>query len=159
MTWYSDQDRRPAARCQSASGRTFARLACLVLFHLLAASAAWAQALVVIVNKDNPNTVDRVFVRQVYTATAKVWPDGTPVVVFDQGEESEVRENFYTSVIGKSAASMRALWSQNIFTGKGLPPRVATPDEQMKKVVAGNRNAIGYIRASTLDGSVKALLQ
>lgn len=129
----------------------------LTLVSLLAVASASAENVLVIVNKDNPNTVDRTYIRQIYMATAKVWPDGAPVVVFDQGEESEARDLFYTTIVGKSAANMRALWSQNIFTGKGLPPRIATPDEQMKRTVAGNRNAIGYIRASALDASVRVL--
>lgn len=129
----------------------------LTLVALLAVASASAENVLVIVNKDNPNTIDRTYIRQIYTAAAKVWPDGAPVVVFDQGEESEARELFYTTIVGKSAANMRALWSQNIFTGKGLPPRIATPDEQMKRTVAGNRNAIGYIRASALDASVRGL--
>ena len=52
-----------------------------------------------------------------------------------------------------------ALWAQNIFAGKGLPPKVATPGAEMKRLVATNRNAIGYIRASEVDDTVKVLLR
>ena len=32
-------------------------------------------------------------------------------------------------------------------------------DEEVKRLVAGNRHAIGYISASQLDGSVRAVLR
>jgi hypothetical protein len=52
---------------------------------------------------------------------------------------------------------MRAIWSQNIFTGKGMPPRVVSLDAEMKRLVATNRNAIGYIRTSQLDPTVRVI--
>jgi ABC-type phosphate transport system substrate-binding protein len=139
----------------AASGR----IRRLLVVVLAAWPAPWALAedFVVIANRDNPNSVDRAYVAKIYTGALKGWPDGTSVLAFDQDAESEVRQNFYGSVVGKSPANMRAIWSQNIFTGKGLPPKIAVPDAEMKRVVAANRNAIGYIRASQLDGSVKVI--
>ena len=72
-------------------------------------------------------------------------------------EGSEARAAFYATVVGKSQATMRAIWQQNIFSGSGLPPRIASPDAAMKALVATNRNAIGYILASQLDASVKVI--
>ena len=72
-------------------------------------------------------------------------------------EGSEARAAFYATVVGKSQATMRAIWQQNIFSGSGLPPKIASPDSAMKAMVATNRNAIGYILASQLDASVKVI--
>ena len=52
---------------------------------------------------------------------------------------------------------MKAVWARVIFTGKGLPPKVFDPDAEVKKVVSSNKNAIGYIRASSVDSSVKVV--
>ena len=128
----------------------------------LAGSAAWslpcqADDIVVIVHKENLNPVDREFVVRVYTGSIRGWPDGSPVFALDQPEDSETRQQFATSVLGKSVANLRAIWSQNIFTGRGMPPKVTSPDSEMKRLVATNRNAIGYIRASQLDASVRAI--
>ena len=116
-----------------------------------------AEEMVVIVNADNPNVIDRAYVIKVYTGAVKGWPDGSPIFVLDYGQDSELRKTFYTTVIGKSPAAMRAIWSQNIFTGKAMPPRVTQEDNEMKHIVASNRNAIGYIRASQVDKSVKVV--
>lgn len=111
----------------------------------------------IIVHPDNPNAVNQAFVSRVYLGTERGWPDGSPVFALDQPEDSPARQIFCASVLGKTVANVRAVWSQNIFTGKGMPPRVAGADAEMKRLVSTNRNAIGYIRASEVDGSVKVV--
>ena len=129
------------------------------LLALLLAGSAGARAddIVIIVNRDNRNVVDTAFVQRAYVGTIKGWPDGTPVTALDQPEGSDAREQFCTSVLKRSVANLKAIWSQNIFTGKGLPPKITSPDQAIKQAVALNVGAIGYIHASQLDATVKAL--
>lgn len=128
------------------------------LLLLFAAQGAIAEdEVVVITNLENANVIDRAYVVKVYTGAVKGWPDGSPIFVLDYGQDSELRKIFYSRFIGKSPAAMRAIWSQNIFTGKAMPPRVTQEDSEMKRIVAGNRNAIGYIRASQIDRTVKVI--
>jgi ABC-type phosphate transport system substrate-binding protein len=126
---------------------------------LIAAGVRAADDVVVIINKDIPHIVDKDYVAGIYTGRIKGWPDGSPVFPLDQGESSPARAEFYATVVGRSQANIQALWAQNIFAGKGLPPKVATPGAEMKRLVATNRNAIGYIRASEVDDTVKVLLR
>jgi ABC-type phosphate transport system substrate-binding protein len=141
----------------SRSGKALRRAA-VPLFLLLAAQGAIAEEeMVVITNLENTNVIDRAYVIKVYTGAVKGWPDGSPIFLLDYGQDSELRKIFYAKVIGKSPAAMRAIWSQNIFTGKAMPPRVTQEDSEMKRIVAGNRNAIGYIRASQIDRTVKVI--
>ena len=121
------------------------------------ANLARADEVVVIVNKNNTNIVDQQYIARLYTGAIKGWPDGSPAFPVDQMEGSEARAAFYATVVGKSQSTMRAIWQQNIFSGSGLPPRIASPDAAMKVMVATNRNAIGYILASQLDASVKVI--
>ncbi len=128
------------------------------LLLLFAAQGAIAEdEVVVITNLENANVIDRAYVVKVYTGAVKGWPDGSPIFVLDYGQDSELRKIFYSRFIGKSPAAMRAIWSQNIFTGKAMPPRVTQEDSEMKRIVAGNRNAIGYIRVSQIDRTVKVI--
>ena len=112
--------------------------------------------IVVIVHKDNTQAIDLGYVQQLYVGSVRGWPDGTPAFVLDQPNGSPGRELFSTSILRRSSANVRAIWAQNIFTGRGLPPKVAA-DEEIKRIVATNRNAIGYVRASQLDDSVRAI--
>ena len=120
---------------------------------------AWAADVVVIVNKTNANAVDKSLVVKIYTGEAKNWPDGGPVFALDQAEDNPVRADFNSSVLGKSSGNMKALWAQNIFAGKGLPPKVVDPDAEVKKVVSTNKNAIGYIKAASVDDTVKVVVK
>lgn len=133
----------------------------LALFVGVALSMpAWGTTdVVVIVNKDNPNTVNKASVIKIYTGEAKNWPDGGPVFALDQTEDNSIRTDFYSRVIGKSSGNMKALWAQNIFSGKGLPPSVVGSDVEVKRIVSTNKNAIGYIKASSADDTVKVVVK
>ena len=133
------------------------KITALALTSVLLLTGAYADDVVIIVNKDNPNQIDRDWVVRVYTGSMKGWPDGSPVFALDQPEDSSARQLFCTTVLGKSVANVRAIWSQNIFTGRGLPPKVTSIDAEMKQIVANNRHAIGYIRASLVDSSVRII--
>lgn len=124
---------------------------------LLETMPAYAEDVVVIVNKDNPNTVDKLYISRIYTGAIRGWPDGSPAFPVDQMEDAEARAVFYDVIVGKSQATMRAIWSQNIFSGNGLPPKIASPDAAVKRLVATNRNAIGYILSSQVDSTVKVI--
>ena len=136
---------------------TFPLAAALAFVLTCNANLACADEVVVIVNKNNTNIVDQQYIARLYTGMIKGWPDGSPAFPVDQMEGSEARAAFYATVVGKSQSTMRAIWQQNIFSGNGLPPRIASPDAAMKVMVATNRNAIGYILASQLDASVKVI--
>ena len=135
-----------------------AMLAALVLLKAPDAAAA-DDAVVVIIHKDNQHTIDRNYLVAIYTGRLKGWPDGSPVFALDQSDGASVREAFYLHFVGRTVANMQAVWAQNIFSGKGLPPKVAAPGSEMKRIVSTNRNAIGYIRASEVDDTVRVLLR
>lgn len=133
--------------------RRFAMLAVL----LLAAPTASAEDVVVIVNKSNTHAIDADFIVRVYLGTVKGWPDGSSVVLYDQAEDSPAREAFCNNVLRKNVRNVKAIWSQNIFTGKGLPPKILSPDAAVKKAVASQPTAIGYILASQVDDTVRVV--
>jgi hypothetical protein len=60
---------------------------------------------------------------------------------------------------GRSAAQLRATWARITFTGKGTPPKELKSDADVKAFVAADPKAIGYVDASAVDGSVKAVLK
>lgn len=79
-------------------------------------------------------------------------------LLLDQAESNAVRDTFYTKVTGKSAAQVKAAWSRLMFSGKATPPKEVPNSAEVKKLVASNPNAIGYIEKSAVDASVKVLL-
>jgi ABC-type phosphate transport system substrate-binding protein len=114
---------------------------------------------VVIVNKANTVAVDKATVAKIYTGELKSWGDGTPVIAYDLPEDNPARASFSAEVVGKPVASLKALWAQMIFSGKALPPKSAPSDEEMKKSVAANKGAVGYIKPGSVDDSVKVAVK
>ena len=85
------------------------------------------------------------------------FPDGTPAVPVDLGNGSAERDQFYAKVAGKTPAQIKAYWSKVIFTGRGQPPKTVQNNGDMKKYVAANVDAIGYIDSKMVDDSVRVL--
>lgn len=108
---------------------------------------------VVIVSQKNPAT--RMFSEQ---ASQFFLGKSTLFTPIDQAEGSPIRADFYRKVADKDAAQVKALWSKLVFTGKGTPPKEYAGNAEVKKAVAADPKAIGYIDKSAVDDSVKVIL-
>ncbi|MFN7642075.1 MAG: hypothetical protein ACK5PW_03135 [Burkholderiales bacterium] len=122
-------------------------------------SPALANDVVVIGNKDNAGAVDKAFIAKAFTGEARSWPDGGAVTLYDQGDDNPTRTAFYATFVGRSAAQVKAAWAQLVFSGKATPPKVVDGDAEVKKAVAANKLAVGYIKPSSVDDTVKVLLK
>ncbi len=119
-------------------------------------SVAWVKPayaeLVIIVNPANPAT--RMFpsqAAQFFTGGSVMF---TPV---EQPPDSPIRAEFYKKVLEKEPAQVEAMWSKLAFTGKGKPPQEMKNSAEVKKAVAANPKAIGYIEKSAVDDTVKVV--
>jgi ABC-type phosphate transport system substrate-binding protein len=132
-------------------------LICVGLALLGAFSNAGAADFAVIVNKSNTNALDRALVARMFTGDVKSWPDGSPLLLLDLPESDPLRAQFATEVTGKTLTSLKALWAQHAFSGRALPPKVVESDAEVKKLVAGSKNAVGYIKITSVDDTVKVV--
>ncbi len=131
-------------------------IAALALFA--AAAGARAEDVVPVVSaKSAITSLKAAQVADIFLGKTNRFPDGTPAVPIDLSEEAPERERFYSQYTGKSPAQVKAYWSKIIFTGRGQPPRQAASGREMRKLVAENPNAIGYIDPSLVDSSVRVL--
>lgn len=78
----------------------------------------------------------------------------TPI---DQSEGSAIRSEFYKKLADKEASQVKAIWSKLVFTGKGTLPKEYASSAEVKKAIASDPNAIGYIEKSAVDASVKVV--
>ena len=131
----------------------------IAAFALLAAgAAARAEDVVPVVSaKSAITSLNTAQVADIFLGKTNRFPDGTVAVPIDLSEEAPERERFYAQYTGKSPAQVKAYWSKIIFTGRGQPPRQAASGREMRKLVAENPNAIGYIDPSLVDASVRVL--
>lgn len=121
------------------------------LSSLVAASAA-AEIVVVV---SPANAASRMFSEQAAQFFLGKSNQFTPV---DQGKESAIRRDFYQKIAGKSLAQVEGVWAKIEFSGKGTMPKSYASDAAVKKAVAADPTAIGYIDKSSVDDSVKVLL-
>jgi ABC-type phosphate transport system substrate-binding protein len=129
-----------------------------VAFCTCAALAA-AGEIVVIVNPKNATasvTADQV--EQIFLGKTASLPGGGSANPVDQTEGSPLRDDFYQKAAGKTSAQVKAIWSRLVFSGKGTPPKALGSSADVKKLVASDTNAIGYIEKSEADATVKVVL-
>jgi ABC-type phosphate transport system substrate-binding protein len=79
----------------------------------------------------------------------------TPV---DLPESSPIRAAFYAKATGKEPAQVKATWARLVFSGKAQPPKELPDASAVKKAVAADPKAVGYIDKGAVDASVKVLM-
>lgn len=130
-----------------------------VLAMAIASPGRAASGLVVIVSARNPVTALRADqVAALFLGQAARFPDGIEAVPLDQPIGSPLRDTFYDRVANKSPALLKAHWSKMVFTGRGQPPAELPDSAAIRRKVAADPNAIGYIERDALDASVHAVL-
>jgi ABC-type phosphate transport system substrate-binding protein len=112
----------------------------------------------VIVAKSTEAKATKTEVKEIFTGAKLKWPNGNKIQVVDQ-PDTELGKKFYDMVIGKSANQVRRQWTKLLLSGQAAAPIKQPADKNVKKIVAGNPNAIGYIATSALDDSVREILR
>lgn len=134
---------------------------CLAVLLILILSAGGAGAEVVVVMSAK-SAVVRLTAEQtarIFLGKVKGFQDGSTAIAFDQPEGAPIRDEFYAKVVGKNAAQLTAYWAKVIFTGgDSYPPTLLEGNAAVRRAVAGNPNAIGYIDKNFVDSSVRIIL-
>lgn len=129
---------------------------------LLAMSTVTANAyadVVVIVSAKSPITsLTAEQTAKIFLGKVDTFPDDGDAVPIDQVEGSAIRDEFYSKVVHKSFSQVTAYWAKVIFTGDGRPPVMLESNVAVRKAIANNPNAIGYIDKSAVNRSVRVIL-
>jgi ABC-type phosphate transport system substrate-binding protein len=132
-------------------------LVAITLGLCLSSAVAEADVVAVVSAKSPITALSMSQVADIFFGKATRFPNGVQAFPVDQAEGSAVRDEFYTKVVGKTAAQIKAYWSKIIFTGRGQPPPSVSSDIEMKKRISDNPAAIGYIDRSSVDDSVRVV--
>ena len=124
------------------------RLALILAFTGFTAAA---QAQIVVVGNPSNAGLSGDQIVDIYTGKSQA---ATPL---DQPEAAHIRADFYKKAAGKDLSQMKAIWARLTFTGKAQPPKEVADSGAVKKAVAADPKAIGYIEKSAVDGSIKVL--
>ncbi len=96
-------------------------------------------------------------VMRIFLGKSKTYPNEKQAVPVIPREGAPTRTQFESSVFQKTPMQIKAYWTRLLFTGRGNPPQTFDSDEAIRQKVAETPNAIGYIDASLLDASVRAV--
>lgn len=130
-----------------------------VIIFMFPASLA-ASEIAVVVNKENP--VDSLTTKEVsdfFLSRRRVFPSGDAVLVIEQQRDSKLRDIFFRLLNGMTIKQLNAYWARLQFSGEIQPPESLPDNKAVLEAVQKNRNAIGYVDATSLDNSVKIILR
>jgi ABC-type phosphate transport system substrate-binding protein len=118
-------------------------------------SAANAEVVVIVNPANATSSMTNAEVTKLFTGAKSGFADGSKAeIVTNKGAANDA---FLSKVLGKTQAQLKATWARIVFSGSGLEPQALGSDTAVKKFVASNPKAIGYIDASAVDGTVKAV--
>lgn len=124
----------------------------LIAALALVATCASAADLVVIANPAAATPLTKDQVADLFLGKSQTL---APV---DQSESSAIYADFYRKATGRDVAQVKATWARLVFSGKAQAPRQLPDSAAVKKAVAADPKAVGYIEKSALDSSVKTVL-
>lgn len=119
------------------------------LLLCLLAPCAGAQVVVVVNPKSAITALSKEQVAQIYLGRAET------LQPIDRMDDPALRGAFYAQVAGKSLGQVKSIWSKLIFTGRASPPVEVTGVAAVRRAVANDVNAIGYLDAADVDASVR----
>jgi ABC-type phosphate transport system substrate-binding protein len=136
---------------------------CLSTFLLLLAVSAFtanasAEVVVIVSAKSPVTSLTAEQTAKIFLGKTSEFPDDSDAVPIDQPVGSEIRNEFYTKVVHKNTSQLSAYWAKIIFTGDGRPPDILDGDAAVRRAVAKNPNAIGYIDKTSVNRTVRVIL-
>lgn len=129
----------------------------MVIAGLSLTTLTQAQVVVVVGAKSSANKLSKEQAAALFLGKSFQLPGAGIPVLIDQGESTEARQIFYSKVAEKTPVQVKAIWSRLVFSGKGTIPKEVANNEEVKKILSANPDAIGYIDKSSLDATMKVL--
>lgn len=139
-------------------GLSCALLAAGVLLATVVAPSPCSAQISVVVASGSTQKATKDDARDYFSGANLSWPNGSKVQIVDQ-PESETGKKFYEKYLEKSAMQLRTQWTKLVLSGQATAPVKCVDDDAVKKALAGNPNAIGFISSRSVDSSVKELFR
>lgn len=99
-----------------------------------------------------PLNVKRIFLKQ-----QRYWGGRDPVIPVNREPGADARTRFALAVLGSDSRRLEQYWNRQYFQGV-LPPATMVSGEAIRRFVATEPGAIGYVPESLVDSSVKVVL-
>jgi ABC-type phosphate transport system substrate-binding protein len=120
---------------------------------------AQGEPIAVIVHPSNPaTTLSKLELRPLFQTTKTSWESSAgEVFPVNLAADSSLRQEFDRAVLGLTPDWVARYWQDRRVRGGERPPIQVTTTSAVLKVVAAREGAIGYVRASEVDATVKVV--
>jgi hypothetical protein len=112
----------------------------------------------VIVHPERRATLSIDEVAQIYLRRKRFWGDGDAIVPLNLPSQTPLRLRISHLVLNQTETRLADYWNRQYFYGI-FPPATLASTEAVRRYVASDPNAIGYVPLSEVDGSVRVILQ
>jgi len=134
-------------------------LSIIAVAWLLLSGAAFAEPnLVMIVHPARRAELSVDEIAQLYLRRKRYWDDGQPIQPLNLPSGTPLRAAFSRFVLRQSETRVAEYWNRQYFDGI-LPPATLASTEAVRRYVAAEPKAIGYIPRSEVDASVRVVLE
>jgi hypothetical protein len=135
-------------------------LAAMLLSIVVATPAAPGEhaTIAVIVHPSRTSALSPDLLAQIYLRRKRFWDDGAPIVPLNLSAGAPLRSLFTDLVLRQSEARLADYWNRQYFYGI-LPPATLASTEAVRRYVAADPNALGYVPAAEVDDSVRVVLR
>src|SRR6201984_1235195 len=117
------------------------------------------EALAIIVNQSNP--VDNCSfeeLRKIFLGEKSHWPNGRRITIVMLDPQQPERKLVLREIYGMTEKDLNNHFIQGVFTGSVLAsPKTLSSAAEVRKFVFNVPGAIGYVRGTDVDASVKTL--
>ncbi len=131
----------------------------LLAISLLLTTNAYAGVVVIVSARSSVRSLTTEQTTNIFLGKVSTFPNGARAIPVDQTEGSAIRDEFYLKVARKNSSQLTAYWAKAIFTGDSFPPKLLDGNLAVRRAVANDPHAIGYIDYSALDSSVRVVLE
>src|SRR6202162_2186049 len=129
----------------------------LLMAFIPCASAAWAQDVILVANKNVHITeIKNSDLRAIFRGEKTRFADGSHAVpvTLKGGPAHEV---FLKNHVGEGPEEFRSQWRKVVFTGQGAMPKAFDSASALIEYVAATPGAVGYVSRISLQNRVKLL--
>ena len=129
----------------------------MLLLGAMCSPLAAAEVVLVAHPSNSNDSISKSDCGRIFLGRSKAFPDGSTAVAVNQASESQVRLEFDKEYLGKSSSQIKAFWSNQLFTGRGVPPEELSDSSAVVERVAKDASALGYVDSSQVNDSVKVI--
>jgi ABC-type phosphate transport system substrate-binding protein len=118
-----------------------------------------SEALAIVVNQSNTvNTMSSAELRDVFLGIRSHWPNGRRVTIVMRDLEDTERQAIVRDVCGMSEQQFKTHFVRGLYAGEILAsPKILSSVTGVRRFIFNVPGAIGYLRLSDVDSSVKTL--